>query len=279
MTTETPEWLSPSENPGVAESVVAEAMQPEIAPKPNIAEPVEAFVRLPAGLDNGDAKPLKEVEVKELDGFAEEKLAKVSQSTEPGRWLQTLLECGVESIGGVKATPDMLKGLLIGDRDYLVLAIRHATYGPVVEYGKTTCPVCDESYELSVDIRDVPVRPLEGDRSFEVPFKDGGSALVRYPDGNDQLEFFEDLEASEAQRRSTMLAQCVIALTDKHGNTEPLAGFPSLVKAMSIPKRDAVVKAISEKQPGPRYDEVVFKHDCGHERQIPMGLMHLFPGL
>lgn len=280
MTTEATEWLSPDSNPGVAESVIADAMRPEIDAKPTISDPASAFTRLPMGLLTEGGKILSEVEVKELDGFAEEKLAKASQSTEPGRWLQTLLECGVESIGGTTVTSEMLKSLLIGDRDFLALAIRNATYGPVVEFGEHICPTCSETFDLNVDIRDVPIRKYEGDREFEVPFKTGGSALVRFPDGADQMAFFEDLEASEAQRRTVMLAQCVIALTDAHGNTEPIAGFEgSMIRSLSVAKRDTIVKAISEMQPGPRYDEVVFTHDCGHTRPVPLGLMHLFPGL
>lgn len=277
----TDDFVSPLENPDLHEKILAGSDEVPAAPVeiPSAPEPPTFLRRLIAGYAVDDTTVVRDVEVDELTGVAEERLARVSLQDEPTRWVQTLLECAVLKIGDVDAYGNVLKDLLIGDRELLVLAVREATYGPYVEYGTFVCPECDEEATATVSIADVPIRPFDGERTFKVDFKGGGSATVRLPTGADQLAIFADANLTDAERKTLMLERVVLELTDKRGESHVVAGFPSLVKNLNIVKRNQILEAISERQPGPRYDEVVYKHDCGYTMPLPLGLVPLFPGL
>lgn len=271
-------YLSAAENPALFEQAVAAALSDDApAPSlPSIPDPPEGAIRLLVGTPEG----VKDVVIQELNGLHEERLAKVDRMRSLGRWVQTLLECGVVRIGNEPATPKLLEELLIGDREYLLLQIRRATYGDDIEFGTLRCPECGEEYDLTVNLdEDVPIRQLEGDARFEVPLRKGGKALVRLPNGTDQLAFFEDPDLTPAARKSLMLSRCVLMIEDKDGNQQYVPGFESVVKALGIIDRDKILTEISKRQPGPRYDEITYKHECGQEEALVVGLMHLFPGV
>lgn len=268
------EFFNAGENPALNNAVVAQALAEPEQEIPSITPPDSyEFNRLPAGMLVGD-KNVREFEVQELTGAHEERLSRVNRITEPGRWMQTLLECGVVSVAGQEATPDLLKGLLLGDRDYLSLAIRAATYGTEVELGTVQCPRCGEAYDLNLDIRDIPVREFDGVRLFEVPLRKGGTAKVSLPDGNTQLALFEDGSLTTAEQKSILLAESVQMI-----GHNAVAGFPSLVKNLSVVDRNAIVNELDKRQPGPRYNEIKRQHACGFEAAVEVGPQHLFPGL
>jgi len=278
MTDDTNEWVDAASNPGLSNQILAQALADDPEPRPVIDRPRSSFTRLPNGVLVDD-KLVRDFEVQELTGVHEERLAKVDSIQEPGRWIQVLLECGVVKIGDQEATPDLLKSLVIGDRDYLALAIREATYGPDIEFGPAVCPDCGEEYELSVPLTNIPISEGDGVRDFEVPLLNGGRAKVTVPNGSDQLALFESPDITEAERKSILLSRCVKVLIDSNGGQHVTAGFPSLVRNLGIRNRDKITKAISEKQFGPRYDDITFEHDCGFKSSVMIGLMHLFPGL
>src|ERR1700730_8114610 len=62
-------------------------------PAPVIDDLPDTFVKLPAGLIV-DGKLINEAEVQELTGEHEEKLAKIRLSSNPAKYLNTLLQCG-----------------------------------------------------------------------------------------------------------------------------------------------------------------------------------------
>lgn len=273
------EFVDGVNNPQLAAQVAAAALAEPEQPLPVIDAPDStSFTRLPAGL-LVDGKNAREFEVQELTGLHEERLSRVDRESEPARWMQTLLECGVVSIGGQEATGDLLRELLIGDRDYLAMAVRNATYGPEIDLGTQACPGCGEPVELVVDIREVPIREFDGERTFDVALSKGGSVKVALPDGNAQLALFEDGSLTEAERKSILLAECVQFIEHKNGAVEAVAGFPSLIKNLSIVDRNRIVQELAKRQPGPRYDELKREHTCGYEAGIGVGLMHLFPGM
>ena len=222
-----------------------------------------------------------DVEVQELNGDHEERLVKVRNSGDMARYVHTLLASGVVTIGGEKATDDLLDDLLVGDREYLVLAIRKATYGPEIEMGPTVCDDCGEVFDMVVMAKDIEVRPLSSDRKFEVPLRKGGRATVRLPNGADQEAYLEDENLTDAERNTILLSRCVLTITDSDGEMHSVAGFPSLVRdGLGIRDRQSILKAINERQPGPRYDEIEHTHDeCGGKTKAFVGLVHLFPGL
>lgn len=272
------EFTDVMEHPLLAQAAIEQALAEEETPTPSIPDPTDGFVRLPGGLVLGE-KTYYDLEVRELTGSDEERLSKARSSSDPARWYNTLLECGVVSIGGHPAE-DVLDSLLIGDREYLLLAIRTATYGDEIEMGTVGCPQCGQQVDLTVTATQVPVTRLRSvaDSKFEVRMRKGGKARVRLPNGADQTAFLEDPNLTDAERNTILLSRCVVSL-EVDGEETSVAAFPSLVNELGIVDRRSILKEIADRMPGPRYDEVEIEHDCGMKIPAPMGLVSLFPGL
>lgn len=254
---------------------------PAELPIPSIPDQPETFLTLPAGLLLPDGTLIKDVEVQELKGEHEEKITRIRQSGDAYKFFQSVLECGVTKIGSLDATPELLKDLLVGDREYLMLGIRNATFGPTVELGNSVCFDCGEHFVMAVELSDIPVRPLgdEG-RKFEFTLRKGSKAEVTLPNGHNQAQYLSDGDLTEAERTTALLQQCVEMLVTVDGEKHPIKAFPQLVREnLGIADRKALVQEINERQPGPLYNEVVHTHTCGHETEVEVGLGAMFPGL
>ena len=82
------------------------------------------------------------------------------------------------------------------------------------------------------------------------------------------------------QRNDVMLSKTIETYTDPRGQTHLIAGFPSMVRQMSAPDRQAILRELTIRQPGPRYNEVSFNHDeCGQEVTLALGITDLFRDL
>ena len=124
--------VDPMENPEQANAQIAALLNDspppqDSAPKPIMEPPPDGRVTLPG---SGQT-----VEVRELTGADEEALAKVQGTVY--RWFALMLNLAVETIDGKSADSEAVGKLLVGDRDYLLLAIRKVTWGP--EIGRASC--------------------------------------------------------------------------------------------------------------------------------------------
>lgn len=246
--------------------------QPEKTEVDLISAPEPTKGKLLVGVRVGETVA-RDFEVRELTGAHEERLSKIHQS-DFAEWVQTLLECGVKSIAGEKPTKETLQRLLIGDRDALVLAIRRATFGEDVVVGDIICPECNEQVSVTVRVSDVPVTPLDGQTQFDVPLKNNYTAVVRLPNGYDQEAWMDGEAPTVSERNSVLLSRCVTGIIDPEGDIQ----VPD-PREFGIEDRRRILSEISKRNPGPRYDETTYQHDCGFTVDTPIGLMHLFPGL
>lgn len=268
-------------NPGASNAKIQAALEEAKPDLPVVAFPPDDYVELPGGLTRKD-EVIRGVVVRELNGEDEEALARAVQTPNPFHFLNTLLDCGVVSIGDVQDVAKALKDLLVGDRDEAILGIRKATYGDDVEVFGWVCPSCSEevsriSFSLTEDIHRVKLGNPLTDSVFEVPLRKGGSARVRLANGHDQTATFDDPKLLGPQRDDILLSRCILTLTDKDGTEHSIAGFPSMVRKLSIPDRRAILKELSDRQPGPRYNEIKFRHDgCGDEVTLALGIRDLF---
>lgn len=270
--------VDPMENPEQANAQIAAllsdsgpAQGPE--PKPTLEPPPDSLFRLP-GMGY-------QVEVRELTGADEEALAKVQGSFH--RWVSTLLELAIEKIDNKSVDSDALGRLLVGDRDYLLLAIRKVTWGPEIELEGLQCPSCQEIYDSVVHTDDIPVRKLRdpGVASFIVDLRNNRKATVRLPNGHDQAVYLEKDDTTNAQRNTLILQRCVENIIEATGVEMPVEGFPSMVReGLSLPDRTRVLREIDKRMPGARYNEVpVTCPACGESTVIGLGPVALFPDL
>lgn len=265
-----------------AAQAIMDAGKEQFPKDPPKVEPNE--VELPGGLIQGDSV-IRTATVRELTGEDEEKLYKaLGNKGTRLHFINTLLECGTEQIGEEPATADLLKSLLIGDREQIILGIRRVTYGNEVTVIDYKCPECDSAtplitFEISEDI---PVKRLGNPHEeieFEVELRKGAVARVRLPNGNDQRVLLDHADATLAERNTLMLQQVMSSITEANGTIHSLAGEPSLALKMGIADRRKILNEIVERAPGPRYNDVEFVHDaCGKTVTLGIDLGDLFLG-
>src|ERR1700722_14037906 len=130
-------------NPQAANAAVAAAQESIQSEFPQPVPPTSDLVELPGGLDNG-TDVIRTVRFKELTGADEEALARASVSLYPFHFVNTLIECGVVNLGDEPKSrnKELLKQILVGDRDAIILGIRRATYGDEIELTNWVCPNC-----------------------------------------------------------------------------------------------------------------------------------------
>lgn len=182
----------------------------------------QATFLLPGGYRDSDGELHREVELAPLRGREEELLADCEPSTS-SRFLATLLTRCVRRIGTVSpVSNDIVRGLLIADRHYLVLKLREATFGDRVQ-ATVQCPweACRKKVDIDFPLHDIPVResaekgPLytralspaaalsseRGEQYREVAF--------RLPNSEDQETIAQIVEENEAQALALLLARCI----------------------------------------------------------------------
>lgn len=269
--------VDPMENPEQANAQIAALLNDsptpqDSAPKPTMEPPPDGQVTLPG---SGQT-----VEVRELTGADEEALAKVQGTVY--RWFALMLNLAVETIDGKSADSDAVGKLLVGDRDYLLLAIRKVTWGPEIELFGIECTNCGEAFDPIVHTDDIPIKTLQSpsDAAFTVDLRNGRKASVRLPNGHDQAVYMDKEDLSNAVRNTLLLQRCVASITDATGMEMPIEGFPSMVRDMSLPDRMRVIREVNGRMPGARYNEVPVTHsDCGETTVIGIGPVALFPDL
>lgn len=276
-------WIDPTANPAKSaqeiKSLITDATQVEF---PTVALPPDDLVELPGGIVRKDSV-IKTVTVKELTGEDEEALARASQPPfNVFHFLDRLLKCGVERIGEEPPSQidKLLKSMLIGDREYLILGIRKATYGEDIEVDNWKCPNCGTIATLTMTLDDIPVNRLANpveESQFKVPFRKGGYALVRLATGEDQSAIYEKDGLTATQRETILLQKCIVSIMDKDGFEHPMIAAPSLALNMSVPDRHAVLNELRDRQPGPRYDEIEYNcESCGEDVMVVIGIGDLF---
>lgn len=279
VTPEEVEWKNPLEDPDRANTEIKALLSEDTSAPVQIDLPPDDLINLPGGLVR-QGKTIKTAIVKELNGEDEEALARASQSMNPFHFLDRMLKCGVVQIGDETDVESLLRNLLIGDREALILGIRKATYGDVIDIDKWVCSICGAKSSLSMQIGDIPVKTMTNpaeETVFKVDLRKGGSAEVRLANGEDQLIVFENSELTQAQRETILISRCVLRVTDSRGRERSMQGYPSLAREMSVPDRHAILNALRDNQPGPKYDEVKYKCEtCGEDTFVAVGLSDLF---
>src|SRR2546426_10422362 len=100
-------------------------------------------VELPGGVNRGHGSLLSTAEIRPLNGRDEEWLTTSPASFSVAAAVSELISRCLLRLGGEAAPGDIAQMLLPADRDYLLLALRVATYGSRFD-AVVTCPACSE---------------------------------------------------------------------------------------------------------------------------------------
>lgn len=279
-----PRAVNPMDNPEKTNADISRLLSESQPDLPEIQVPPADLVTLPGGLMRGN-NLIRTVKVRELTGEHEEALSRASQALNPFHFLDTLLKCGVKQVGDYpeEDTERMLRDLLIGDREYLILEIRRATYGDEIEIENWVCPKCEGVTTLKITLDEIPMKDLEHpetDQIFDVKLRKGRKAHVRLANGHDQAAMFDNTKLVQAERDSILLSKTIMHVTNENGMDVSTVAFPAMARQMAIPDRRSILNELAKRQPGPRYNEVKFEHaDCGEQVELVVGIGDLFLGI
>ncbi len=272
MTTDT--TINATQDPKLANKLAQEAMALSDqeaavrATKLDITLPPDTVVTLPGGLYDPFEGTITTAEIRELNGIDEEAISKVNDI---GKSLLLILERATVKIGNEPATKELLDALYSGDREMLLLAIRKATFGTEVKLGPGECPDCGETQVFTLDLnKDVPIKTFDGEREFTVKCKIG-PVVATLPKGSLQKAIVESVNKTSAELDTILLKQCIISI-----NGQDLID-PEAVRRLSIQDRRAVLKEITDRNPGPQLGDLKTScQHCGQEVPLPLTLADLF---
>lgn len=190
-------------------------------PSDRIEEEKGIFL-LPGGYYEGE-KLNRKVELKPLTGLEEELVANSSQNHNTAKLITLLLASCVLRIGSIRdITPEIVRKLLVADRDYLILKLRQFTFGNKVE-GIVVCPdpECGQKIDIDFDLNDVEIGRKNGFKppflmklSKKAAYKDSKGKIhreieFRLPNGSDQEEIAPWVGVNEARAMAELYARCI----------------------------------------------------------------------
>ena len=257
-----PPTAGAGKSPAQVEAEMAAALAGTGPPVPELDEGPSGTVYLPGGWLRPDGELVMTAQVRELNGFDEERLSRLLLADNPAVYVTEMLSMSVEDLGGQKPSKDDIRSLLLGDRDQLWLWTRIVTYGPDVEY-KLTCTECDTDGKpteslVSIDLEtDIPVKKLDDPNKQEYTVElRRGEATLRLLNGFAQEKFSVGInKKTQAEVNTNMLANSVTSI-----NGTPTQGREDAVRRLSSKDRATLLDFMVETQPGPQLSTEIEAH-------------------
>ena len=251
--------------PDDVRSLIEEADTP---PEPVITEPPDTSFRLAGGYLDDEGQWHRDFQVRELTGRDEEALGKTSKV---GLLLAEIVQRGLVSVGPHQG-PEVVNGLLAGDWETVLLAIRSVTFGQTVDY-RMKCRDCKNEYEVTVDlIKDISTKELSGPEELSFTFvgRHGTKYEVDLPLGATQRKLLQNLDLPVTQQSTLLLTDCVSRIDNRPALTETVMNMP-------LADRRDILTEIAKRKPGPRPQEVTtLCPSCGAENGLAISIAALF---
>jgi hypothetical protein len=209
----------------------------------------------------GENRRLSEVELRPLTGYEEEWLARHPQAPSAQVVTRLLSACLVR-VEDTAPSSDLVRGLLVGDRDYLMLQLRLLTLGDEFQ-AVFLCPACHAKMDVTVQAGEIPVerRPQTAAcYTLELPATGSSGRTVRFrlPTGADQEAVLGmDLQSALA----ALLNRCLL---DDGG------------VALSPEEREAVVDAMDHFAPQLQVELDLTCPECAHAFLAPFDPIGFF---
>jgi len=167
--------------------------------------PWVAHVELPGGLVLDGNRCLRKAELRPLNGREEEWLAEGRNLPSAVKVTRLLNSCLV-SLDDCPVTSEVVRSLLVGDREYLMLRLRELTLGDEVK-AVLQCPGCTQRMDVSFRISETPVEERRQTSAVYSVALANRQVLFRLPSGGDQ-EAVLAMEAPSAVNE--LLRRCVL---------------------------------------------------------------------
>jgi hypothetical protein len=191
------------------------------------------IVTLPGGHHDADGRRHREVELTALRGRSEELLCATDRS--PAELVSAVLADCLLRVGDLAPVDEALaRALTVGDRSYLLLRLREATFGPdVALVAHCAWPDCGEKVDVAFRIPDLPVREQTEPGPVHAvtlspeaaPDTDVRVRRFRLPTGADQEACAALLDVNPAAALRALLDACLLPDDRRGAHTEltPLA--------------------------------------------------------
>lgn len=265
--------LTTPDDPESLNVASAASLAAAAGPRPLMEPPAPGVVTLIGGWRDQQGGVHKEAIVREMKGRDEERMSRIDPYENPVTYYNTLMELGVESIGGTPATPEMISSLIVGDKELLLLGIRIATYGNEKD-AVIVCPQCNKEMHVTFELdKDIPAKPMpEDDRfDYDVQLPSGATALVTLPVVAVQDEVLENrTKLNDGEKRSLLLERCVLSIDGRPVNK-------ATIQDLGMRDRTFLTEWFTENQPGPDYEGVGLDcEDCKAHVPVYLDLADFF---
>ena len=221
------------------------------------ASSVSQPIQLPGGLLRDNERRLEGAELRHLSGREEEWLAANRKIPSAVAVTHLLANC-LERLGDDRPTADLVRQLLVGDREYLMLQLRRLTLGERFQ-AIFHCPRCNAAMDVDFETADIPVERRPQASAVYTMELDAPPGTVRFrlPCGADQ-EAVLGLAAAEAEK--LMLDRCLFG------------GGESLTAA----QREAVIAEMERLAPRVDLELDLVCPECGHDFVAPFDTTSFF---
>lgn len=236
---------------------------------------------LPGGYIDDAGKLQREVVLKVLSGREEEVLVSLAKRGAAIQVTAILTSC-IKRIGDIsEITEDIIRRLLVGDRQFLMLKLRELTFGERVQ-ATVSCPWpnCDTRLDIDFNITDIPIKEMDQvlqryEYNFTAQSPTETPALTvhfRLPNGSDQEALSALLVENEATALTQMLWRCI----DRIGETEN----PDLdqIRMLSSSIRKKIEQKMQSLAPDVELTMEAECPDCHRSFNIPFDLQEFFFG-
>jgi hypothetical protein len=242
---------------------------------------------LPGGWWDPAGRLQRDAELSVLTGRDEELLAQAGGQETATLVTQVLSRC-IRRLGDLSPVPaDIIRQLLIADRDYLLLRLRQATFGDRVR-AALFCPwaECGQQVSIGFSISELPVREsTQKGPSYTMTLspaamagragagqRASGEVVFRLPNGSDQEALSGLLASNEARALTMLLAGCI----ERLGGTatpglDAVAALSGLARAEIEAEMERVAPAVE------REIEAICA-ECGRAFSVPVDLHRFFFG-
>ena len=234
-----------------------------------IEHPEEGLFFLPGGYVDPDGECHREAKLRPLTGREEESIADPSRDWTEASLVTALLQRTAERIGPHRPTPEIIRSLPAGDRDYLMLKLRRITFGKRVEV-TLLCPrpECAKKMDIDFDLDQIPVVRKAARPSYRLTLSEEGmlaedqgapqrEIFFRIPQGGDQEAAREWSRLNEEEMLRRLLGRCLL----KIGGAEPTADRISRLSARAV---DEIAGAMEQCSPRIEAEMEARCPECGH---------------
>ncbi len=239
---------------------------------------------LPGGYLTLDGLCHKEVRMRHLTGKEEEIIVGANlQSTIPELLTQVLANC-IEYVGPIKEiNHDLIRQLLVCDRDYLLLRLRQMTFGDRID-ASVQCPneYCKKQMDIDFDINNVEIERRDiGNGVFFFTlsslssYKDKNNAVhsdveFRLPNISDQEQIAEIYRENQSKALTNLLTRCVKRIGSITTITE------ELIQSLSMLARREIDLKMQEVSPKVDLQINVQCPECGTKFSSPFDIQNFF---